>query len=161
MAQSYYARCIGILAVCMLSSFAAAGDLNLMCRSEGQDRFWIETKFDQKFNQTLYCISGGDFVVDLTACAPTGGWGLSQGTGAAKLVYVTKDKVIADEHFYGRVRADVDAVRMEFSAYFGRDIPSGSADLIWRVRIDRKTGHAQVEDFLEKRNNPYICQVVE
>lgn len=65
--------------------------------------------------------------------------------------------MIAGEHFYGRVQADMDASHTAFTAHIGQDIPSGSTELIWRVRIDRKEGHAPVEDFLEERDNRYTC----
>src|SRR3984893_8689632 len=61
----------------------------IRCKSSKDGVVTITLNAMKKFSSSLNCISG-NFVVDLTPCAPNGGFGLSYPTGSASLSGVVK-----------------------------------------------------------------------
>jgi hypothetical protein len=59
----------------------------ILCTHPGKPDVVITLGATRQFGRTLNCISG-DFIADLTPCAPDGAYGLSAGTGSAPLVAV-------------------------------------------------------------------------
>jgi hypothetical protein len=79
-------RLIILLMIVSVSSNASAKEL-LLCQSQGNADVVISLKDRQAFRHNLDCISG-DFISDMTPCAPEAGFGLSAPTGRASLVAV-------------------------------------------------------------------------
>ncbi|MGB3584829.1 MAG: hypothetical protein WBA40_27465 [Roseiarcus sp.] len=59
----------------------------ILCSHTGRLNVVITLGASKQFGRILNCISG-DFIVDMTPCAPDGGYGLSAGTGSAPLVSI-------------------------------------------------------------------------
>lgn len=76
----------GIVVTSALPITTSAKEL-ILCSHPGQSDVVITLGAIRQFGRTLNCISG-DFIVDITPCAPDGAYGLSAGTGSAALVAV-------------------------------------------------------------------------
>ena len=59
----------------------------ILCNHAGKPDVVITLGAREQYGRMLNCISG-NFTVDLTPCAPDGGYGLSAGTGSAPLVAI-------------------------------------------------------------------------
>lgn len=75
-----------IIAVLALPSGLSAKE-QILCTRVGGPDVVITLGARKQFGHVLNCISG-NFTVDLTPCAPDGGYGLSAGTGSAPLVAI-------------------------------------------------------------------------
>src|ERR1700693_193284 len=65
----------------------ATANEQILCENAGKPNVVITLGAKRQFGRILNCISG-DFITDLTPCAPNQGFGLSAGTGSAALVAV-------------------------------------------------------------------------
>jgi hypothetical protein len=74
-------------AVSVATSIAASAKEEILCRHPGKHEVVITLGATRQFGRVLNCISG-DFIVNLTPCAPDGAYGLSAGTGSAALVAI-------------------------------------------------------------------------
>jgi hypothetical protein len=75
-----------LIAILYLPVMATAKE-QILCEIAGKPNVVITLGAKRQFGRILNCISG-DFIVDLTPCAPNQGFGLSAGTGSAALVAV-------------------------------------------------------------------------
>jgi hypothetical protein len=75
-----------LIAMVVLPTTPSAKE-QILCNHTGKPDVVITLGASKQFGRILNCISG-DFIVDLTPCAPDGGYGLSAGTGSAPLVAI-------------------------------------------------------------------------
>lgn len=108
----------------------------IKCTAEGHEPIWIDLWTPSEFGP-LHCVRG-DFATDLTPCAPNGGWGLSAGTGRAKLVDVTQNWETAHNHWAGKMAAHLSPTHFSASAKFGEGLTD--TDPEWGIKVSRKDG---------------------
>lgn len=112
----------------------------LACKSAKGEDFTIEL-FRETAYGPMHCIKGL-MIVDMTPCAPDGGWGLSYPTGTARIAEVTSMCAIAYRHFGGKFTATLGPEEFTAAASFGvglePDLSKGSTDMT--VKLDRSTG---------------------
>ena len=112
----------------------------LSCQSATGEDFSIELFGESAFGP-LHCVSGL-MIVDMTPCAPDGGWGLSYPTGRASLAEVTSMWAVASQHFGGKFTATLGPETFSAVASFGDglepDLSKGSYDMT--LTLDRSTG---------------------
>lgn len=112
----------------------------LSCRSDSGEDFTIELFSETSFG-AMHCVSGL-MIVDMTPCAPDGGWGLSYPTGSAGIADVTSMWAVAADHFGGKFTATLGPTEFTAIASFGTglepDLSPGSYDMT--ISLDRKTG---------------------
>ena len=113
----------------------------LACKSRVGENFTIELFGESKFGP-MHCVKGL-WIVDMTPCAPDGGWGLSSPTGRAGIVEVTPMWAVAAGHFAGKFTATLGPEKFTAVASFGEglepDLSKGSYDMT--ISLDRATGH--------------------
>jgi hypothetical protein len=109
----------------------------------------------------------GDFIVDLTPCAPNGGFGLSAPTGAGDLVEVTQSWQQAADHMGGVVGHFISADEVYFSTNYGGDFPDlKTSDTTWAFIIQDQVNFRPLHDLsgparlwrLGKPDIDYLCK---
>jgi hypothetical protein len=112
----------------------------LSCQSAAGEDFTIELFAASAFG-SMHCVSGL-MIVDMTPCAPDGGWGLSYPTGSASIAEVTTMWAVASQHFGGKFTATLGPETFSAAASFGEglepDLSKGSYDMT--LTLDRSTG---------------------
>jgi hypothetical protein len=144
-----------MIALCasLLWSDAISAPL-IQCETEGKTPIMITLNAMRMFSKTLNCIRA-DFLVDMTPCAPNGGFGLSAPTGTAGLIGVVMRWQDAADHHGGVVRNFLTESQIYFSGL--------SSD--WEFDVNRTTGRAILtinEDEIEgmkKGKYMYDCKV--
>lgn len=141
-----------------LSAFhvtAIAKDV-IRCEGRGADPITITMDARKSGNASLHCIAAS-FIYDLTACAPSNGFGLSAPTGSAPLgpiVYRWQDYA---DHM-GGVASNVNKeTQLAFAG--GYNSPGSGYTEKWRFVVDRVSGEAklfQTEDNKTTTKN-YSC----
>lgn len=134
-----------LIAMIGSSSSVAAQDgvpelVLLACRSATGEDFTIELFGETSFGP-MHCVKGL-MIVDMTPCAPDGGWGLSYPTGRASIAEVTQMWAIAADHFGGKFTAILGPEEFTAIASFGQGLePDLSADSYdMTITLDRSTG---------------------
>lgn len=148
----------------------------ILCNCPGKPDIIITLGAVKQYGRTLNCISG-DFISDLTPCAPDGAYGLSAGTGSAPLVAIVNRWQDFITHVGGVTSNFVNDHEIYFSACFnfppsdttinqnratvglppiagGDKIPDnkGCEDL-WSFSLSRLTGKAE----LKQEKKPVIA----
>ena len=77
---------LALIAIVGLPTAPSAKE-QILCKHAEKPDVVITLGARRQFGRTLNCISG-NFIVDLTPCAPDGSYGLSAGTGSAPLVAI-------------------------------------------------------------------------
>ena len=112
----------------------------LDCKSATGEDFTIELFGESAFGR-MHCVKGL-MIVDMTPCAPDGGWGLSYPTGTAGIAEVTPMWAVAARHFGGKFTATLGPEEFTATASFGEglepDLSRGSYDMT--IKLDRATG---------------------
>lgn len=141
------------LALAVLHTVPASAKSLLLCKAPGQHDVTISLQDRQFRGQTLDCISG-DFVSDLTPCAPPGGYGLSAPTGSAPLGQVVNRWQDYGNHSGGVVGHYVTTDKMAFSGGF--HFPGSGYKEVWSFTASRLTGAA---DLVREGKPPvtYMC----
>jgi len=134
-----------LLAVEVLNTAAFAGPI-IKCQSNNHSNVFITLNARKQFGHTLNCISG-DFVADMTPCAPNGGFGLSYPTGTAALSRVVKRWQDYGDHFGGVASNNISETRMTFSGGF---MSSQGFEEKWDFIVDRTTGKATLKMHADK-----------
>jgi hypothetical protein len=119
----------------------ALAEAFLLCSAQGKSDLVLEIDA-VAFNEdvVLSCVSG-DFIADLTPCAPDGGFGLSAPTGSSALVGVVYRWQDYADHTGGVVFYQSSPSEYVFSggfAFFGEYREE------WTVSVSRLTGSALV-----------------
>ncbi len=155
----FHRICMSIVAVTLGCGFAAAcAETIIRCNSlVGKEVVTIVLSGERKFGRSLNCIEG-DFVEDMTPCAPNGGFGLSAPTGAAllsRLVYRWQDYT---DHGGGVVGSSVSSTRIYFS---GGWMAPPEFSRLWEFEVDRVSGSADLtiyENDQWKLMSAYKCK---
>ncbi|MBB3808747.1 hypothetical protein [Pseudochelatococcus contaminans] len=113
-----------------------SADRVIRCERKGAPEIVLSLGDHKAFGDMVSCISG-DFVADLTPCAPDGGYGLSAPTGSAALVGVTKRWQELDGHSGGITNFFSTVDKLSFSGGWG-------AAWDWEFVADRLTGDARL-----------------
>lgn len=141
-------------AILLISQFAAAQE-QLLCKAnaQGGGDIVVSLAAESKFGRVLNCISG-DFIADMTPCAPTGGFGLSYPTGAASLSGVVDKRQDYKGHQGGVTGSVVGAFEIRFLGGFNS--PDSGFQRDWEFIANRLTGNGTLK--LEKRPaTKYAC----
>jgi hypothetical protein len=154
----------------------ASAKEQILCRHPGKHEVVITLGATRQFGRVLNCIDG-DFIVNLTPCAPDGAYGLSAGTGSVPLVaivdrwqdYATHDGGVASNftsgheiYFSGGFNVPpFNKTINEYRAEVGSppidggdkvpDIQQGYKES-WSFSLSRLTGEAE----LKQENTPAI-----
>lgn len=112
----------------------------LTCQSEDDENFTIEL-FSRTSFGPMHCIKGL-LIVDMTPCAPDGGWGLSYPTGRANISETTQLWAIAARHFGGKFTATLGPEEFSATAVWGNglepNLENGSYDMT--LKLNRING---------------------
>jgi len=102
----------------------------------------------------LNCVNG-PFVVDMSGCAPIGGYGLHLATGSAALVGVVDRWQDYGEHIGGVTSSAVNATQIYFAGGFNYP-PQGYRET-WSFVVNRMDGLAILTEL--GRNTEYVCSM--
>jgi|SRR5882724_2229385 len=133
------------------TAMPASAKVLVLCQRPGSPDTVITLEASTQFNRTLDCIAG-NFVADMTPCAPNGGYGLSAPTGSANLVGVVDRWQDYSDHSGGVVSHFASADTIYFSGGINRPDNGGLTDK-WSFRVNRLTGHAELKLF--SGHSPY------
>jgi hypothetical protein len=152
MHRQVFAGALLATAAISASSFA---DEQILCTHPGRADAVITLQAMSRFNRVLDCISG-DFISDLTPCAPNGAYGLSAPTGGADLVKIV-DRWQDYMGFLGGVTSHfITPDKIHFAGGFvgGRN---GYYEEHWSFTVSRLTG---IGDLKETGKEPisYACR---
>lgn len=138
--------CIGIVSTLAVPLFLLQSEQVLaktksliVCQAAGAGDVVVELNSQRFMGRTLSCIHG-DFVVDLTPCAPNNGFGLSAPTGSAGLVAVVDRWQEYANHLGGVTSHSATSSEIYFSGGFNA-AESGFQDR-WDFKANRLTGDA-------------------
>jgi hypothetical protein len=120
----------------------------ILCQRAGAPDTVITLRASKQFDRTLDCIAG-DFVADMTPCAPNGGYGLSAPTGGAELVGVVNRWQDYADHMGGVVSHFANASTIYFGGGFNWPDAGGLSDK-WSFTVNRATGKAELKEFPEE-----------
>ena len=110
----------------------------ILCHAPEKESIVLELDAHLFEDITLSCVAGGEFVYDMTPCAPDGGYGLSAPTGSAALV-----EVVYRWQDYGDHMGGVTAFSASPSAYrFEGGFMYDSYETAWTLEVSRLTGAA-------------------
>ena len=130
-------------ALAVLCAVPASAKSLILCKAPGRRDVVMSLQDRQFRGRTLDCISG-DFIADLTPCAPPGGYGLSGPTGSAPLVQVVDRWQDYGDHSGGVVGHYITADKM---AFFGGSHFQGSGyKEDWSFIANRLTGTADLSE---------------
>lgn len=129
----------------------------IKCKSEESSPLFVELWKPSEFGELLHCVKG-DFVADMTSCAPDGGWGLSRGTGLAGLSEITSSWQVAFGHRSGKMSANIGMTSLWFTANHGEGIGDAHS-FQWELDLDRVTGGAELR-VRDKKTQRYSCEIV-
>jgi len=124
-----------------------------LCKSVGHHDVVISLRDRQAFGKALDCISG-DFIADMTPCAPVGGYGLSAPTGNAPLGRVVERWQDYADHLGPVVGHDMTFDTIGFTG--GYTSPQDGYKEDWSFFVSRLTGVGE----LKEKNKPpvtYSC----
>lgn len=137
-------------------NFAATAK-NLVCEGGDHSEVHVHIDAEKRYKHLLSCIDG-PFVVDMTACAPDGGYGTSYPTGAADLSGVVMRW--QDLSTTGGVTSYVNTSgRMHFDGvWYSGSGKKEAQDLLWSFDINTDlTARLDVNE--SKKKTSYICKI--
>ena len=126
-----------------ITAIPASAKETILCQSTGSPDVVITLDASTRFNHTLDCIAG-NFVVDMTPCAPDGGYGLSAPTGAANLVGVVDRGQDYADHIGGVVSHYIKDNTIYFAGGFNAP-DNGGLTGKWSFVLNRLTGQAELK----------------
>lgn len=158
---------LSLLLACLMASTPVAAASFILCTAAEKEDIVLELDSMEFEGQTLSCISGGDFIYDMTPCAPDGGYGLSYPTGSAGLLAVVHRWQDYGDHSGGVVAFTSSASSYSFQGGF--TYPGSGYTDAWSFDVSRLTGVAELsivqedeEDGAVGRSSElYSCEAVE
>jgi hypothetical protein len=139
---SNWVRSIALLALCGVPSLVHAQSI-IICTAPSIGEVRVMLNSYEDFGHSLSCVDGS-FIVDMAACAPAWGLGVTAGSGMSVLVAATTDRRVAlgvygnpilEHRLYGD--------ELWFEGNY-RDF-DGKPDFSWRLVLDRVTGRATLD----------------
>lgn len=148
-------RFAGVLVASIAISGSSLSDEQILCAHTGRADVVITLQAMSRFNRVLDCISG-DFVSDLTPCAPNGAYALSAPTGAGDLVKIVDRWQDYMDHSGGVTSHFVTPDKIYFAGGFvgGR---SGYYEEHWSFTTSRLTEKAELKE-KSKPPTSYTCR---
>jgi hypothetical protein len=140
------------LMLAMSIGASASAKTIILCKGQSHSDVVITLDDHRAFNHTLDCISG-DFIADMTPCAPAGGFGLSAPTGSAALVGVVMRWQDYGDHSGAVTSHTVSADRIYFD---GGVMGTGGMKMDWSFWVSRLTGEGTLHHE-GKPNVAYTC----
>jgi hypothetical protein len=125
--------------------------MHLLCKGDDTDNLYVHLNSNKQFGHILSCVSGL-FIVDMTACAPNGGYGLSAPTGSAALVSVVMRRQDYQRHLGGVTGFTRQGDDVTFTGGF---MGSNGLQTSWTLKLDPE-GNAVVRD--KEGSTPYRCE---
>lgn len=114
----------------------------VLCEAADKPNIVIEQDAETFGEYSLACLSGGNFIVDMTPCAPDGGFGLSAPTGSAALVDVVMRWQDYGDHSGGVVGYSASPSAYSFQGGF--IYPGSGYHDAWRFEVSRLTGKGEL-----------------
>jgi hypothetical protein len=167
------------VAAAVLPSTLSAKE-QILCTHAGAHDVIVTLGASRQFGRTLDCIAG-DFIADMTPCAPSGGYGMSAGTGSAPLIGIVDRWQDYLSHVGGVTGTFTNDRQIYFSGGFnapvsnrtinqnresvglppvpgGDRVPQGQGyQELWTFSVNRLTGNA----ILKRKDTPpfdYTCR---
>jgi len=134
------------------SNLAHATD-DLICKAPGAGDVTIHFDVKKMFGREVDCING-DFVADLSGCAPNGAYSLHAPTGDAAMVAIVDRPQDYAKHMGGIMSHYVNQDHIYFAGGFN-DPAKGYKD-DWIFDVDRGLGKANA--VIKKKNVQYNCE---
>lgn len=127
--------------------------LTILCTTSNAPDIVVTLSDHREFDRDMNCVAG-EFVVDMSGCAPDGGYSLASPTGAPVVIEIVDRWQDYRDHVGGVTRNAVDSNSIYFAGGFIGPI-SGYSEK-WALSISRLTGegkllHAGVA-------SPYQCE---
>ena len=147
-----------VLGICITLACAQAAHAqnHILCKRKDDKDVIVSLADFTKFNRVFNCVSG-DFIVDLSGCAPAGGYGLHAISGASPLIGVADRWQDYADHLGGLTSNWVSSREIGFTGgYYSKD--NGRRD-DWTFVVNRLTGEAELT-VKEKPAKTYACRKV-
>lgn len=143
-----------ILSVTPTGSESASARELILCRSaEKEPEIIVSLSSFRRFGQTFNCIKG-EFVVDLSGCAPNGAYGLHAPMGSAALLGAVKRWQDYADHRGGITSNYITDAEIYFAGGFNS--PESGYEEEWSFLIKRLTGEAELKQ--SKKVSRYRCE---
>ncbi len=150
----YFKYLILFLSLC---STPASSESIIRCISANKkDIIDIVLGEERRFGRVLNCIHG-EFIFDMTPCAPANGYGLSYPTGSPALRKVVDRWQDYGDHLGGVVSNFISSTNITFEG--GWMNPEDGYKDMWKFNIDRLSGNALLAIIEDKKNSQkqYKC----
>jgi len=127
-----------VLIIILASPIGASSKSLIICHpTKGRGDVIITLDAGKEFGRILNCVDG-DFIVDMTPCAPNAAYGLSYPTGSAKLRQIVDRWQDYMDHHGGVVSSNITESEIRFSGGF-MTMNNGYVDY-WSFVANRVTG---------------------
>ena len=139
-------RVLALLALLPMP-LAAQERTTLSCAAEGGDAFEVTLWNPSELGAPLHCV-GAPELEGLFACAPDGGWGLTDPARPGELAGVALESPDAAAVEGGKLFARVTPSEFVASASMGRELPLAleiAGETFWRMRVTLESGAGVVE----------------
>jgi len=134
-------RVVATFAVLCLAATVEAKEI-IRCTSKRAPEVVMTLNAQRMLKRNVNCISG-EFVADMTPCAPNGGYGLSSPTGSASLVRIVDRWQDYGDHFGAVSSHFITEKELHFSGGFMS--PDGGYVEKWTFTANRLTGMAKLK----------------
>lgn len=139
-------RCFLFSGVLLALSAPAWGSDLIRCTAVGNADVVLSLNDGRRLGRMVSCIQG-EFIADMTPCAPNGGFGLSAPTGSASLVRIVNRWQDYGDHFGGITGFVENSSRIHFDGgFFSPEDSTNSTHWSdqWSFTADRLTGEAKL-----------------
>jgi hypothetical protein len=119
----------------------------LSCAAEGAPAFEVTLWNPSEFEMPLHCVNAPD-LAEQFACAPDGGWGLTDPASPGEALRVAVASPDAASHEGAKLFARVTPSEFVASASAGRELPLAleiAGETFWRMRVSLESGAGVVE----------------
>jgi hypothetical protein len=119
----------------------------LSCLADGGEPFEVMLGNPSELGAPLHCLSS-HHLGNLGACAPDGGWGLSDPAPPGELLRITEEPANAAAHEGGKLSAYLGPSEFVASASEGPGLPLAlevHGATFWRIRVALETGQGIIE----------------